>query len=433
MSIIACTVTTARDHENAERLRVYQVEAPGIEPTQVIANKDRVYEVGDVVAAALVGTVLSDGTAIEKAKVRGVLSFGMLLGMVSDPVGTDLTTKMGATHVEKPVDESSGVVEESNWPRYTSIDGFLRVRDEILACPDVVVSEKIHGSSARTGFAGSRPWMVGTHTARVIDSRLESSTWPEGHLIRKLLDWCDEVDAKGRVAAWRAKHPEVNSLAVFGELSGWKCSDLHYGMSKSTVRLFGDVAVNGRFLDYDDAVYVAAEVYGRNAVMVPVLYRGRPSLAHLKQLRDLSSTMAAENGAEQISEGIVIRPTQERVSAATVNRLMAKYKSPLYEERKSLRDKDPDVLPTYVSAYDLLTDFVTEERVRHVIAKAASGGMAIDKRQVRNLSVLLYEDIRKESVGEWPEGSTLDVGTLQRWTATLAGEMLVKQIEGGAS
>jgi hypothetical protein len=112
---------------------------------------------------------------------------------------------------------------------------------------------------------------------------------------------------------------------------------------------------------------------------------------------------------------------------------MAKYKSPLYEERKSLRDKDPDVLPTYVSAYDLLADFVTEERVRHVIAKAASGGMAIDKRQVRNLSVLLYEDIRKESVGEWPEGSTLDVGTLQRWTATLAGEMLVKQIEGGAS
>ena len=148
MSIIACTITADRDHENAERLRVYQVEAPGVESTQVIANKDNVYATGDVVAAALVGTVLSDGTAIEKAKVRGVLSFGMLLGKVTDAPGTDLTSKMGATHVVKTVDESSGVLEESAWPRYTSLDGFLRVRDEILACDEVVVTEKIHGCFA---------------------------------------------------------------------------------------------------------------------------------------------------------------------------------------------------------------------------------------------------------------------------------------------
>lgn len=148
MPIIACTVTADRDHENADRLRIYQVEAPGVESTQIIANKDAVYAAGDVVAAALVGTVLSDGTTIEKAKVRGVLSFGMLLGKVAVAPGTDLTTKMGATHVAKQVDESQGVVEESNWPRYTSIDGFLRVKDEILACPDVIVTEKIHGCFA---------------------------------------------------------------------------------------------------------------------------------------------------------------------------------------------------------------------------------------------------------------------------------------------
>jgi tRNA-binding EMAP/Myf-like protein len=143
--ILAAKIVTARDHENADRLRVYTVEAPGIEVTQIIANKDTLYEVGDTAAAALIGTMMSDGTVIEKSKIRGVLSFGMLLGKTPEPPGTDLTERMGAKHVEKKVDESQGVVDESNWPRYTSIDGLLRVRDEILAVSEVVVSEKIHG------------------------------------------------------------------------------------------------------------------------------------------------------------------------------------------------------------------------------------------------------------------------------------------------
>lgn len=148
MAVIAVWVTADRDHENAERLRVYQVEAPGLEPTQIVANKDNIYDTGDVVAAALIGTKLPDGTLIEKNKIRGVLSFGMLLGKVAVAPGTDLTAKFGATHIEKQVDESQGVVEESNWTRYTSIDGFLRVKDEILACPDVLVTEKLHGCFA---------------------------------------------------------------------------------------------------------------------------------------------------------------------------------------------------------------------------------------------------------------------------------------------
>jgi tRNA-binding EMAP/Myf-like protein len=434
MSVMAVRITAARDHEAADRLRVYQVEAPGMESTQIIANKDTVYDAGDVAAAALVGTVLSDGKKIEKQKVRGVLSFGMLMGKVADGVapGTDLTTKFGATHVEKQVDESQGVVEESNWPRYTSLDGFLRVRGEILACPDVVVSEKIHGSNFRVGFHGSRPWMVGTHTSRVVDSRLAADSWPEGHLVRKSLEWCDRLDVKGLVTTWKAKHPEVTSLSVFGEICGFKCSDLHYGTKESEVRLFGEVAVNGRFLDYDDALNVLGQIFeGRSvgSMMVPVLYRGKPDMALLKELRDRPSTLAAQRGEKQISEGVVIRPTMEAVSRVTLNRLCAKFKSPLYEERKSLRDADPDKLPVYVTAYDLLQDFVTDERIRHVLGKAEASGMTVEKKQMKDIAGLLYDDIRKESVGEWPAGESFDEGTLRRWTFNIAGEALSRLID----
>lgn len=438
MSIIVCRVTTARDHENADSLKVYSVEAPGIvDPTQIIANKTNIYEVGDCVCAALIGTTLQDGTVIEKAKIRGILSFGMLLCKTNDaPVGTDLTVQMGATHTEKQVDESQGVVEDSAWPRYTSIDGFLRVRDEILARPDVIVTEKIHGSSWRFGANPSGKFVAGTHTARIIDSRMASDSWPTGHLIQKGLKWVEQWDIPNRVETYKQNHPEVGSLGVYGEICGYKCSDLHYGAQDSEVRLFGEVTINGQFLGYDAAMEVINELYPdlttgdlyRN-LMVPVLYRGKPDLYRLKAMRDQRSAFAFTRGVEQISEGIVIRPTTESVSKATLNRLIAKYKSPLYEERKSLRDKDPATLPVYITVYDLLADFVTEERIRHVFQRAEASGMIVEKKRMRDLGNLLYDDIRKESVGEWPAETSLDEGTLRRWTFDLAGEMLSKAID----
>lgn len=145
MPIIVCEVIEARPHENAERLCVYQVSGPGVDPTQIVANNTTVYVVGDRVYAALVNTRMADGTLIEKGKLRGIQSFGMLCGKATEALGTDVTAQMGATTIVKTVDESSGVVEESQWPRYTSLEGYLRVRDNLLLSEEVVVTEKIHG------------------------------------------------------------------------------------------------------------------------------------------------------------------------------------------------------------------------------------------------------------------------------------------------
>lgn len=88
--IKAMKVVAARDHENADRLRVYQFEAPGTGQVQIIANKDVVYHVGDVAAVANIGTVLEDGTEIKKNKFRGIRSYGMAMGKTDADVGTDL-------------------------------------------------------------------------------------------------------------------------------------------------------------------------------------------------------------------------------------------------------------------------------------------------------------------------------------------------------
>jgi tRNA-binding EMAP/Myf-like protein len=74
-------VAAARQHPDADALRVYRFEAPGFEDgLQIVANMENVYEVGDMAYVALVGCVLKDGTKISKAVLRGIDSFGMALG-----------------------------------------------------------------------------------------------------------------------------------------------------------------------------------------------------------------------------------------------------------------------------------------------------------------------------------------------------------------
>lgn len=428
MPVLSLRVLKADPHPNADRLRIYQfVHQEG--PLQIVANLENLYEVGDYVAVALLGTVLEDGTEIKKGKLRGELSFGMALGRTDQPPGTDLTAAFNATSVVKEVDESTGVVEESVWTKYTSLDGYLKLREDILAAPEVIVTEKSHGSNFRVGFRG-KEFLVGTHTSRVLPSRMSSETWPSGHLVAKALKWCEDYDLQERIQKWREAHPDIQQMALYGELMGFKCSDLHYGEKGSLVRLFGEVQIDGRFLDYDDAVRVILDLFPDRSLadlLVPVLYRGKPDPKILKRLRDLPSALAAANGVEQISEGIVIRANPETFSEISKDRLIAKWKGPLYSERKSLRSLDPESLPVYLTVHDLLFDFVTAERIRHVWGKAQASGIRLDMRSVHQVSEMLFDDIVKESKGEWPKGhepETMDRRVLINWTKTIAADLI---------
>lgn len=90
--IKAMKVVSAEKHPNADRLRVYSVENETGEARVIVANLTNVYEVGDVAAVAEIGSVV-DGVEIKATNLRGVDSFGMMLGKVDAPVGTDVSDK----------------------------------------------------------------------------------------------------------------------------------------------------------------------------------------------------------------------------------------------------------------------------------------------------------------------------------------------------
>lgn len=89
--VVAGRILASEKHENAEKLSVTRVDAGAGEPLQIVCGAKN-YAVGDVVPVATVGTVLPGGLRIEKAKLRGVESFGMLcsakeLGLTADAEG----------------------------------------------------------------------------------------------------------------------------------------------------------------------------------------------------------------------------------------------------------------------------------------------------------------------------------------------------------
>jgi phenylalanyl-tRNA synthetase beta chain len=89
--VVAARILASEKHPNAEKLSVTRVDGGTGEPLQVVCGAKN-YQVGDVVPLAMVGALLPGGVKIERAKLRGVESAGMLcsareLGLAEEASG----------------------------------------------------------------------------------------------------------------------------------------------------------------------------------------------------------------------------------------------------------------------------------------------------------------------------------------------------------
>jgi phenylalanyl-tRNA synthetase beta chain len=81
-------VLEAGKHPNADRLQLCRVDVGEEEPRQIVCGAWN-FGPGATVAVALPGAVLPDGRTLERAKLRGTVSEGMILSEVELEVGAD--------------------------------------------------------------------------------------------------------------------------------------------------------------------------------------------------------------------------------------------------------------------------------------------------------------------------------------------------------
>lgn len=398
MPIIAMRVREARDHPDADALRVYTFEADARELV-IVANLETVYQVGDVAAVATPGTVLADGTRIGRRRLRGVDSSGMACGPSDAPVGADLSRQFG---LELP----AGDAEPIRWPSLEPLHAVIKAQ-EALATGVVRYRAKVklHGTNAG------------------IQLRADGRVLPQGrnHLLTRQQDnsgfgaWALDQRALLEPLIALAERP----LVIFGEWCG-------PGIQKKVSVTQIDRRVLAVFaIQLGDHRLEAAELIVEPEAIRELLpehpdlfvlpWEGEPLELDFRNRGQLRGQLDGINarververcdpwvrevfGVEGTGEGLVFFPLadgpQDRDRCAG---LMFKAKGE--KHRVTRADKAVQLDPAVAeSAEAFLALFLTEPRLEQAVAEGCGG--ELDPRRVPDFLRWVGQDVQKESATE---------------------------------
>jgi tRNA-binding EMAP/Myf-like protein len=275
-----------------------------------------------------------DGRAgrVKAARLRGIVSFGFL---VPAPEGVEIGEDLRRVwEIEKyePPEVSLGAGQMSNedplFFRYTNI---ANLRNEVAAFDPKethVVTEKLHGTNSRVGWIRREnpdylpleiadlpederhaAWrdnafelVCGSHKRQVEVEQAGLYGLPireYGEELNRLRDLVLEtLDDTGLGSE------NLNSLIVYGEIFGPGVQDMQYGFDTHTkgYRVF-DISLNGHYLSFAKVAQLCQKA---SLETVPVLFIGELTLDEAFAFAEGNTTI---NDADQIREGVVIRPT----------------------------------------------------------------------------------------------------------------------------
>jgi RNA ligase (TIGR02306 family) len=255
-----------------------------------------------------------DKNRVKAVRLRGELSQGLVLpARPRWHEGQDVTEELGITKWSPPVPvHMGGTLERApeGWHGYTDIEDLKRFPGILVPGEEVVATEKVHGTCTLLGILGGR-------------AAMSSKGYGAGGKV---------IVEDGKNLYWRVARrlqlferlSGLGDLMLFGETFGAGVQDLEYGIPRDEPSYFAfDLAIGGRYLDYDELVRVCSE---RGVPLAALLYRGPfgpECLAHTSGKETMSKKSL------HVREGIVIRPVKERCDPA-LGRVILKSVNPDY-------------------------------------------------------------------------------------------------------
>lgn len=228
---------------------------------------------------------------IKVKKLRGIVSMGLLIPAPGGAcLGDDVAEHFGVTHYEPPLPMSTGGEAESPPPGYRpafDVDSLRRYAHVFEPGEPVVVTEKIHGASARFAYHEGRMYC---------GSKTEWKREEEKNI------WWRALRANPQIETFCKFHPE---LTVYGEVYG-PVQDLKYGTGKNDVCVaVFDLLVGQTWLDAEEAREV-----GKDLPWVPLLHSSFPF--DLEAILQMAEGPSLVPGANHLREGVVVKPIIER-------------------------------------------------------------------------------------------------------------------------
>lgn len=435
MSVIALRVSARTAHPDADSLFIYELVGDRTPTCQVIANAENDHPVGAVVATALVGTTLADGTAILRASIRGVSSLGMILGRTDAPLDTDLTAAYGATVADGATDrfirwpsvELLHNVNRSLALRGEREEGFVRpavtyrakvkldgTQAAIQLRPDgrVLAQSRTSILSSTADNAGFGAW-----TAR------NAERWAalRGERVMTLFgEWCGHGIQKRTAIAKIGKRVFALFAVVLGD------PDLEAPTLITEPDAIANLVVPGHFpegdvlvlpwygapfsLDFGDTEALRCAVEAINAVV--------------DEVETCDPWVMETFGVRGIGEGVVMYP--QGLGYDAFFELAFKAKGGAHQVVKQARPAqvDPEVAR---SVEEFVRLFVTEARLQQGLTEGCGG--TLEMARMGAFLAWFGKDVQKESVAELA-ASGLAWTDVQKAVSTAARDWFKQQVEG---
>ena len=435
MSIIALQVVNRRRHPHADALHVYDFTAPGLPSLQIVGGSENTYQPGDVVAVALAGTVLQDGTEIQPIRLRGIVSLGMALEPASQPAGTDLSE-----HYQV---QDAGLGGASSGPRvvkWASVELLHHVRKSVLSASERVGADFVH------------PQITYRAKIKLDGTNGGVQLLPSGEVLAqsrsRLLSPSDDNMGFGAwVEANRSYFESVQTdgehLIIFGEWCGQGIQK-RTSISKVPRRIFAVFAIQ-RLHERLATSWLEVEPVRIRALLpehpdvfvlpwagqpVTMDYGDRASLERsastinklVDEVEACDPWVAETFGVEGLGEGVVLYPeppADEPVVRETYTGLMFKAKGDKHQvvKQKKPAQIDPEVAANVGHFVEL---FVTPQRLEQGVTEACAG--AYEMPRMGLFLKWIGQDVKKESSVEleasglvWKDVGKQVTSAARRW------------------
>ena len=398
MPVIAMEVKSVDKHPHGDTLQLYVMAAPGYEQLQIVANLENVYQVGDVVAVALVNSVLKDGTKIKPVKLRGIYSFGMALGKVEAVIGKDLSS----TFCQK---EMANNVQLQKWPSIELLANVRRGLEILEKTPSVNYRSKIKLDGTNGGIQIFSDGRVAAQSRSQIITP-ESDNAGFAAWVNQNLDYFENLASQ-------------EHLTLFGEWCG-KGIQKRTAIANINRKVFAIFAVQYGGIDTQVA---KLEI---NSASIRALLPEHPDIfvlpfwgeaitldfgntEQLQQAVEKINSMVADVeavdpwvkgtfGVEGLGEGLVMYPQSDAlVDRLEYSQLLFKAKG---EKHQVVKTKKPvQIAPEVAKGVDeFVKMFITPARLEQGAMEACQGEFVMQK--IGAFLKWVNTDIQKESVAE---------------------------------
>jgi|WetSurMetagenome_2_1015567.scaffolds.fasta_scaffold00759_7 RNA ligase (TIGR02306 family) len=298
-------------------------------------------------------------------RLRGELSEGVVLptdifdrnplqtmGDASPMAGEDVSERLGIYKYEPDVPTYASTAKAKKtrsynnltFPIYTDIQHLKNFPEAFTEDDLVVITEKIHGTNFRAGWALKQHISLVDRIKRLLGKYDPfyftcGSRRVEMGLDKPHTTWYDKRNLKRKFfeynlyQKWAARLKNVipYGYIFYGEIYGDKVQDLSYGLTNGETKVvIFDVMKDGYYLSYNEMI---ALVNHKKLDCAPLLYVGKYSAERVAVLTNGKSLLALTNGCNQIREGVVVKSFAERVDPV-MGRAIYKSVSVEYLNRK---------------------------------------------------------------------------------------------------